>query len=337
MKKTGYTIGKSLGIIILLSTLMFLLAVISMASGKMNLSPMEVLNVLMAKGTLQQNLIVFEFRLPRIVLSILVGIGMGVSGCIMQSLLKNDMASPGTLGISSGSGLFVMLYIAIFSTKAIYSPYILPMLAFAGGIMAAFVIFLLSYRRGKEISPTGLILTGVATSSGYGALSLMITLRLNKTQYDFAQRWQAGSLWGDEWRYIMVLLPWVLFFCLYAFYKSRMLNTLHLGNQTATGLGVAVKREFIGLTLASVALSSGSVALGGNFFFVGMISPHLGRKLVGPNHKLLLPASALVGALVVLVADTIIRTVSLGADIPTGIIITILSTPYFLYLLAKSN
>lgn len=305
--------------------------------GKMNLSPLEVIKVIIGEGTSKQNLIVFDFRLPRIVLSILVGIGMGISGCIMQSLLKNDMASPGTLGISSGSGLFVLMYITLFASEGLLSPILLPGLAFAGGLTAAFLIFMFAFRRGRDISPTGLILTGVAMGSGYSALSLMLTLRLDKQQYDFALRWQAGDLWGDDWSYIMVLLPWVLIICFYVFYRSNTLNTLNLGNQTASGLGVAIKREFIGLTIAAVALASGSVALGGNFFFVGMVSPHLARKLVGPNHKLLLPTTALVGALVILIADTLTRTISFGADIPTGIIITILVTPYFLYLLSKAS
>ncbi|QYK62049.1 iron ABC transporter permease [Paenibacillus sp. S25] len=328
---------RGISIILLLVVLTLLVAVLSMNVGKMNLSPLEVFKVIIGEGTSKQNLIVFDFRLPRIVLSILVGIGMGISGCIMQSLLKNDMASPGTLGISSGSGLFVLMYITLFASEGLLSPILLPGLAFAGGLTAAFLIFMFAFRRGRDISPTGLILTGVAMGSGYSALSLMLTLRLDKQQYDFALRWQAGDLWGDDWRYIMVLLPWVLIICFYVFYRSNTLNTLNLGNQTASGLGVAIKREFIGLTIAAVALASGSVALGGNFFFVGMVSPHLARKLVGPNHKLLLPTTALVGALVILIADTLTRTISFGADIPTGIIITILVTPYFLYLLSKAS
>ncbi|APQ59367.1 Iron-uptake system permease protein FeuC [Paenibacillus polymyxa] len=328
---------RGISIILLLVVLTLLVAVLSMNVGKMNLSPLEVFKVIIGEGTSKQNLIVFDFRLPRIVLSILVGIGMGISGCIMQSLLKNDMASPGTLGISSGSGLFVLMYITLFASEGLLSPILLPGLAFAGGLTAAFLIFLFAFRRGRDISPTGLILTGVAMGSGYSALSLMLTLRLDKQQYDFALRWQAGDLWGDDWSYIMVLLPWVLIICFYVFYRSNTLNTLNLGNQTASGLGVAIKREFIGLTIAAVALASGSVALGGNFFFVGMVSPHLARKLVGPNHKLLLPTTALVGALVILIADTLTRTISFGADIPTGIIITILVTPYFLYLLSKAS
>lgn len=337
MKPKRFTSKRGISILILMVVLIVLLGIISINSGKMNLSPVEVFNVLLGKGTDKQNLIVFEFRLPRIILAVLVGFGMGASGCIMQSLLRNDMASPGTLGISSGSGLFVLLFVVIFSTQGVSSAIALPLLSFVGGITAAGLIFLLSYRRGRDISPTGLILTGVALSSGYGALTTLLTLKLDQNQMDFIQRWSAGSLWGDDWRYLSILAPWTLILCAYVFYKARILNTLHLGNQTATGLGVAVKPEFLGLSVASVALSSGSVALGGNFFFVGMISPHMARKLVGPNHKLLLPASCLSGALIVLLADTITRTISLGSDVPTGIVITVLSTPYFLYLLAKAN
>lgn len=337
MNKQHFNTKRGIAVLFLMLMLMLTIAVISINSGKMNLSPIEVLHVILGKGTDKQNLIVFEFRLPRIVLGMLVGIGMGASGCIMQSLLRNDMASPGTLGISSGSGLFVLVFVVVFSAQGMSSAIALPLLAFIGGMTAAGLIFLLSYRRGRDISPTGLILTGVALSSGYGALTTLLTLKLDQNQMDFIQRWNAGSLWGDDWNYLAILGPWTLVLCFYVFYKSRILNTLHLGNQTATGLGVAVKPEFLGLSVAAVALSSGSVSLGGNFFFVGMISPHMARKLVGPNHKLLLPASCLSGAIIVLLADTITRTISLGMDIPTGIVITILSTPYFLYLLAKAN
>lgn len=337
MKKKGYSVSHGLTSILLLTIILLVVAVISVNSGKMNLSPSDVFNVLIGRGTDKQNLIVYNFRLPRIVLTMLVGIGMGTAGCVMQSLLRNDMASPGTLGISSGSGLFVLLFIVIFKVDSVSSAIALPLLAFVGGMTAAILIFLLSYRRGKSISPTGLILTGVAVGSGYSAVTMMLTLKLDEKQMDFIQRWSAGSLWGDNWTYISILAPWVLILFLYVFYKSRILNTLNLGNQTATGLGVAVKREFIGLTVAAVALSSGSVALGGNFFFVGMISPHMARKFVGSNHKLLIPTASLVGSIIILLSDTITRTISFGSDIPTGIVITVLSTPYFLYLLVKSN
>ncbi|ERK29352.1 FecCD family ABC transporter permease [Clostridium intestinale] len=337
MKKKGYSVSRGLTIIFILIIILLVVAVISVNSGKMNLSPLEVFNVLLGKGTAKQNIIVYDFRLPRIVLTVLVGIGMGTAGCVMQSLLRNDMASPGTLGISSGSGLFVLLFIVIFKVDSVPSAIALPLLAFVGGMTAAILIFFLAYRKGRSISPTGLILTGVAVGSGYSALTTILTLKLDENQMDFIQRWSAGSLWGDNWTYISILAPWVLILFLYVLYKSRILNTLNLGEQTATGLGVAVKKEFIALAVVAVALSSGSVALGGNFFFIGMISPHMARKFVGSNHKLLIPTASLVGSIIILLSDTITRTISLGTDVPTGIIITVLSTPYFLYLLVKSN
>ena len=330
MKKKGF-------ILLIMTVLMVLVAIISINSGKMNLTPAEVMSVILGKGTPKQNLIIMEFRLPRIILAVCVGIGMGISGCIMQSLLRNDMASPGTLGISSGSGLFVLIFVVIFSAKSNSSAILMPVLSFVGGMTAAGLIFLLSYRKNKDISPTGLILTGVALGSGYGALTTLLTLKLDQNQMEFIQRWSAGSLWGDDWRYLAILVPWTAILCAYALYKSHVLNILNLGNETATGLGTAVKPEFMGLTVAAVALSSGSVSLGGNFFFVGMIAPHMARKIVGSNHKLLLTAAGLCGAIIVLLADTITRTISLGTDVPTGIVITVLSTPYFLYLLAKAN
>ena len=329
--KKGITIN--IGLIIAL----ILIAIISINVGKMSLSPSEVFNVFLVNGSAQQNIIVYEYRLPRIVLSILVGIGMGTSGCIMQSLLKNDMASPGTLGISSGAGLFVLVFVVFFSNQNFKSPFLLPLLSFVGGLIAAFLIFALSYQRNKEISPTGLILTGVALSSGYSALTTFLTLRLDEKQMDFMQRWSAGSLWGDKWNYLAVLAPWIIILFILAFYKSKILNAINLGNETATGLGVHVKKEFIILSLIAVSLSAGSVSLGGNFFFIGMIAPHMAKKLVGANHKLVLPAASLIASIIILLADTITRSISFGTDIPTGIIITILSTPYFLYLLAKSN
>ncbi|MFC3770182.1 FecCD family ABC transporter permease [Paenibacillus sp. GCM10012303] len=337
MIKQRYTMKRGIAVIGILLFLIVLFAVISVNSGKMNLSPLEVWNVLLGKGTAKQNLIVFDFRLPRIVLSILVGLGMGAAGVVMQSLLRNDMASPGTLGISSGSGLFVLIFVVYFASWGTSSFIALPLLAFVGGMMAAGLIFLLSYRRGREISPIGLILTGVALGSGYGALTTFLTLQLDDLQMDFMLRWLAGSLWGDDWGYISVLAPWVLVLLGYIFYKARVLNTLHLGNQTAEGLGLAVKPEFLGLSIAAVALSSGSVAVGGSFFFIGLIAPHMARKLVGPDHKLLVPAASLAGGLIVVLADIITHTLSLGGDVPTGIVITIISVPYFLYLLAKAN
>jgi len=337
MSKRRFTLRRGMFVNAALVALILIMSILSLNSGKMSLSPLDVMSVFLGDGTDKQHVIVFDFRLPRIVLSLLVGLGMGASGVVMQSLLRNDMASPGTLGISSGAGLFVLIFVVYIASLGTSSFIVLPLLAFIGGLLAAGLIFLLAYRRRRAISPIGLILTGVALGSGYGAVTTFLTLKLDDTQMNFMLRWAAGSLWGDDWRYISVLTPWVLVLLGYIFYKARQLNTLRLGNQTASGLGLAIKSEFLGLSIAAVALSSGSVAVGGSFFFVGLIAPHMARKLVGPDHKLLIPAASLAGGFIVLLADTLTRTLSLAEGVPTGIVITLISVPYFLYLLAKSN
>ncbi len=331
MRKSSITI-----IGILLACLIFG-AIISINLGKMALDPIEVITTLFGQGTDNNNLVLFEFRLPRIVLAILVGIGMATSGTVLQGLLRNDLADPGILGISAGAGLVVLTFIAVAGVDSLSSTVMLPLLAFAGGLFAALLIYWFSYRKGTFPSPTRLILTGVAINVGLGAVSLFLTLKLDQNQYAFAQKWQAGYLWGDKWIYIAILAPWVLFLFGYVWYKSRTLNTIGMGYEVATGAGVAVNKSFVALTLAAVALASGSVALGGSIFFIGLISPHMARKLVGPDHKMLLPAAGIIGAMILLISDTLVRTASFAMGVPAGVIVTIVSVPYFIYLLMKSS
>ncbi|OPA81002.1 sugar ABC transporter substrate-binding protein [Paenibacillus selenitireducens] len=324
-------------IVIALFVVLIAGAICSMNLGRMSLGPLDVIRTLFGYGTDKNHLVVFDFRLPRIVLAMLVGMGMAASGTVLQGILRNDLADPGMLGISAGSGLAVMLFVSIFGLAGLSSAILLPLLAFGGGMVSALLIYVLSYRRGSAPSPTRLILTGVAINVGLGALTLFLTLKLDNDQFVFAQKWQAGYLWGDEWIYIAILAPWVLLLCAYVWYRSSVLNTLGLGFTVATGVGVNVSKSFLGLALAAVALASGSVALGGSIFFIGLISPHVARKLVGPNHKLLLPASGIIGGIILLAADTIVRTIQFGADQPAGIFVTMLSVPYFIYLLMKST
>jgi len=323
----------------IISLLILLIAgiILSLNMGKVSLNPLEVFQVLLGQGPDENNLVVYKFRLPRIVLAILVGFGMALAGAVMQALLRNDLADPGMLGISSGSGLMVLLIISTVGIQGAAITLLLPSMAFVGGLLAAALIYVIAYRKRRMISSTRLVLTGVAINMGLSALSLFLTLKLDDQKYEFAQRWQAGYLWGDKWSYISLLVPWVLLLFAYIYANYRTLNVLVLGNEISTGLGVAVKRKFLRLAIAAVGIASGCVALGGSIFFIGLISPHVARKLVGHNYKVLLPASALVGALLLLTADTIARTVSFKSDIPAGIIVTMLSVPYFLYLLMRSK
>ena len=328
---------RGITVILLLAALIVIVFVISMNTGFIRLSPRDVMRTLMGDGTQQQKLILFDFRLPRIVISILVGAGFAVSGCILQSVARNPLAEPATLGISAGAGFAVILFISFFPATTSAPILVLPVLALAGAALTAALIYLLAYRRADGLSPTRLILIGIAIAAGINACQIVFALRLNPQNYQFVATWIAGKIWGGDWRFVLALLPWIVILLPFAFFKARVLNVLHLGDQTSTGLGAAVNKERMLLLATAVALAGSCVAVSGGIGFVGLIAPHLARRLVGPRHQILLPASALTGGLLLLTADTIGRWVLQPAEIPTGVVVAIIGAPYFLYLLAKAN
>lgn len=332
--------SKGLRIMLILAIMIVVVFIISLNTGYLKLTPIEVVRTLLGLGTHNQNLTLFEFRLPRIVISLLVGAGLAVSGCILQGISRNPLADPGLLGINAGAGLMVMLYIALVpatTVSAIGSIFLLPVLALFGAGATAVLIYTLAYRRHEGIAPTRLILTGIAVAAGISAAMIVMTLRLDPDRYQFVATWLAGSIWGTTWKYVLALLPWTILLLPYAFFKARVLDTLNLGDQIAAGLGTPVEKERVKLLATAVGLAASAVAVSGGIGFVGLIGPHLARRLVGPKHQLLLPASALAGALLMIVADTIARWLLQPSEIPTGIVVAVIGAPYFLYLLARSK
>lgn len=327
---------KKITFYVVISIILIIAFFISIYLGQVKITPKTLIDVLLGKGSSGDTLIIYEFRLPRIIVSLLVGIGMATAGCALQGLLRNDLADPSILGINSGASFFVLIYLSIFSASSQLSIIIMPVLALIGGLLAAVLIYILSFKKGEYPSPQRLLLTGVAINTGFQAATLFLTLTLNRKQFAFAQLWSAGSIFGDEWRYIGVLLPWVLIFYILIYYFSKYLNVLSLGNIIATGLGVSVNKRFVLLSIFAVSLAAGCVAIGGSIAFIGMIAPHIAKKFVGPNFKVLLPASALMGGMILILADTLGRIILPNTEIPTGIVVSIIGAPYFLYLMMKS-
>ncbi len=311
--------------------------IISMNTGYTKLSPLDTLRTLFGGGTAKENLILFDFRLPRIVVSILVGMGLALSGCIIQGVSKNALADPGLLGINAGAGMMVILYVMFFGAQSFLSVFTLPFLALAGAGVTAIIIYALAFKKNEGIAPLRLILTGIAIQAGISALTTLLVVKLDEDQFTFVATWQAGSIWGSNWRFVLALLPWLLLLIPYVMYKARVLDVLNMGDDVAYSLGATVERERRGLLAASVALAASCVAVSGSISFVGLIAPHLARRLVGPKHAILLPTCALTGAVLVSVADTIARVIVQPSEIPTGIMVAIIGAPYFLYLLAKSR
>lgn len=324
-------------ILTILGILILLVFVISMNTGFIRLTPLEVIKTLFGEGTAKQHLILFDFRLPRIVISVLVGAGLAVSGCILQGISRNALADPGILGINSGAGLVVLLFISFYPTNAAAPIFMLPFLALVGAGLTATLIYTLAYKKHEGLSPIRLILVGIAVASGISAAMIVLMLRLNPQTYQMVAIWLAGNIWGTNWKYVLALLPWVLILIPYALYKARVLNVLSLGDQTAAGLGTSIEGERLKLLATAVGLAGSCVAAGGGIGFVGLIGPHLAKRLVGPKHQYLLPASALVGGLLLIIADTLGRWILQPSEIPTGIVVAVIGAPYFLYLLAKSK
>lgn len=311
--------------------------IISMNTGYTKLTPLDILRTLFGGGTDKENLILFDFRLPRIIISTLVGMGLALSGCIIQGISKNALADPGLLGINAGAGMMVILYVLFLGAQSFLSVFTLPFLALAGAGVTAVIIYALSYKKGEGIAPMRLILTGLAVQAGISALTTVLVVKLDKTQFNFVATWQAGSIWGSNWKFVLALLPWLVLLIPYVMTKSRVLDVLNLGDDVAYSLGTSVEKERCRLLAASVALAAACVAVSGSISFVGLIAPHLARRLVGPKHIILLPTCALTGAVLVSVADTIARVIVQPSEIPTGIMVAIIGAPYFLYLLGKSR
>lgn len=325
------------GILFALFVLLLLSFLISMNTGYSKLSPMDTLRTLLGGGSGKENLILFGLRLPRIVISILAGAGLALSGCIIQGVSRNALADPGLLGINSGAGLAVILFVLFFGSQSYLSVFTLPFLALLGGGLTAVLIYAMAYKRQRGLAPIQLILTGIAVQSGISALTTVLVVKLDDTQFDFVAAWQAGSIWGSNWKFVLALLPWLLLLIPYVLSKSRTLDVLSLGDEIACGLGACVEKERRRLLAASVGLAAACVAVSGSISFVGLIAPHLARRLVGPKHRILLPVCALAGSVLVSVSDTIARVIVQPFEIPTGIMVAIVGAPYFLYLLVKSK
>ncbi|WP_144704201.1 FecCD family ABC transporter permease [Fictibacillus phosphorivorans] len=322
-----------------IAAILLLIAVfiISVATGFASLTPSELFRTIMGQGTPRENLILFEFRLPRIIVAILAGMGLAVSGAILQSITKNSLSDPGILGINAGAGLMVVVYIMFFTVETTSFLYVLPLFALFGGMLTAFVIYIMSYIKGEGVEPTRLVLVGVGLAAALYGATLTLSTRLDMEDYSFMANWMAGRIWGDDWTFVLSLLPWILLLIPYTIFKSNVLNTLNLHENVSVGVGVNVSRERILLIMVSVALASASVAVSGGIAFVGLMAPHIARSLVGPRHQVFLPVAALIGGILLLTADTIGRVVLDPSGIPAGIIVTIIGAPYFMYLLARKN
>ncbi|MDF9761914.1 iron complex transport system permease protein [Peribacillus simplex] len=310
---------------------------ISLNTGTLRISPLKVIQTLFGNGDFKSTTVLFDYRMPRILITMLAGVGLGISGAILQGLSRNPLADPGILGLHAGASFGLIIFVTYFHSLDEKASILIPLFTFLGGVLTAFLIVLLAYDRYKGILPIRLILIGIAISAGFSAITLFLSLRLDEETYSFASRWLVGNVWGRDWIHVIALFPWILILAPYAYFKSNTLNALSLGDDVAAGLGVSVQKQRLLMLVTAVGLSCASVAMAGGIGFIGLVAPHLARRLVGPMYQHFLPVAGLIGLIILVLADTIGRSIFHPNAIPAGIVVAAIGAPYFLYLLTKTK
>ncbi|HDA5872443.1 TPA: iron ABC transporter permease [Staphylococcus aureus] len=319
------------------SILLFLGCTWSITSGEYNIPVERFFKTLIGQGDAIDELILLDFRLPRMMITILAGAALSISGAIVQSVTKNPIAEPGILGINAGGGFAIALFIAIGKINADNFVYVLPLISILGGIATALIIFIFSFNKNEGVTPASMVLIGVGLQTALYGGSITIMSKFDDKQSDFIAAWFAGNIWGDEWPFVIAFLPWVLIIIPYLLFKSNTLNIIHTGDNIARGLGVRLSRERLILFFIAVMLSSAAVAVAGSISFIGLMGLHIAKRIVGPRHQLFLPIAILVGACLLVIADTIGKIVLQPGGVPAGIVVAIIGAPYFLYLMYKTK
>ena len=281
-------------------------------------------------GTIDEVRTVRDFELPRILIAWLAGGSLAIAGAVIQGVIRNPLASPDIIGVTKGAGLAVVVVLLAYPSAAVSY---LPAAAFVGGVVAMAIVYLLAYRKGT--TPVRLALVGIAVAATFEAIIRYVMIDKQQA-VGTALVWLTGSLAHVDMTTVWEFLPWVLVLVPLCFAYSLKLDLLGLGDDLASGLGVSVERTRRTALLIAVLLASATVAVMGTIAFIGLIGPHIARRLVGSRHAVLLPASAGIGAVLVLVADAIGRGAHPPVEIPAGMITALIGAPYFVYLLSRS-
>lgn len=322
----------------LLAALLLLLAVLSLGIGPVSIAPGKVVDLLIhgagdTPGDEAAAVIVRHLRPPRLLLAILVGASLGMCGAVMQGFFQNPMADPYIIGVSSGAALGATIALAFGVDLWFFGVHSVSIFAFSGALAVTLLVYAVA-RRGGRVPTTLLLLTGVAVGSLAAAATSLVMIS-GKTDLHRILFWLLGSFSSRRWEHVNMLWPWVLLGVGTLQFFARDLNVLLQGEENAQFLGVDVERVKRILLVVTALLTAAAVSVSGIIGFVGLIVPHVMRLLVGPDHRRLLPASLLGGAILMVAADMLARTLMAPAEVPVGVITALVGCPFFLYLLSR--
>ena len=316
--------------LILVTTLL-----VSVFVGAADLSPGEVLAALLGQGDETTRTIVLNLRVPRAALAALVGACLALSGAVFQALLRNPLAEPYILGISGGSAVGAVTVIVL--GLGVRLPWLLPLAAFAGAIVAMAVVLRIALGVGGALDTRVLLLAGVVVGAFFNAIILLLLNFADANTFRAAVFWMMGNLSGATWRSVSLLTAYLVPAALVLMALARPFNLIAVGEDTALYLGVRVGTVRLVAYLATSLLVAASVAVSGVIGFVGLIVPHALRLIWGSDHRMLLPASMLAGASFLMLTDTVARTIAAPAELPTGVVTALAGVPVFVALLMRST
>lgn len=322
-------------IMIFLFALLLGTIIIATGLGSSSVTYDRIFPILFGNGTFKEEFVIFDIRLPRIIITLLAGMALALSGSILQGITRNDLAEPGMIGINSGAGVAVAVYFLFFPIDVGSFVYLIPLVAFLGAFLTTCILYICSYKRNMGLQPIRLILVGIGFSLALSGIMIVLISSSDRQKVDFIAKWLAGNIWGTDWVFILALLPWLITLIPFTLYKANRLNILGLSEASAIGVGIKIEKERIQLLLAAVALAASAVSVTGGIAFIGLMAPHIAKVLVGPRNQLFIPVSILVGGWLLLTADTIGRNITSTEGIPAGIIVSLIGAPYFIYLLQK--
>ncbi|BBI33592.1 FecCD family ABC transporter permease [Cohnella abietis] len=320
--------------ITLLLVLLTICGIISIGIGTLSISPLHVVELLFTGDRdSAEGLVVWSFRLPRFVLAIIAGAALAVSGTVLQGVVRNPLASPDIVGVTSGASMVAVCYLAFLNEKLGMG--FMPLFAFAGAALVSLFIYILSWKKG--ISPFRMILVGLAVTSLLEAGKTLFLIFSPIFLTSQAQIWITGSIYGAKWGNVLALLPWFCVLFALLLLMSRKLDIQILGEETTISLGGRLQLQRIALIGIASALAGSAIAFVGGIGFIGLMAPHIARRLVGGTHFVLLIASAIVGALLLGGADLMGRLLFSPKDVAAGVFTAVLGAPFFLYLLMTSR
>ena len=328
--KKNISIFKFTSVIGLLIIALIALTLVSVSIGSARYSLSEIISSLTSDESNPVKVIIYNLRLPRVIMAILIGAALSVAGALLQSVMRNPLADPGTIGVSAGAGTAATTVLLLFPemTSSV------PLFAFGGAAIACILIYLMAWKGG--IDPVRIILSGVAINSVLGGYMGFLQM-LHADSLEGVLGFMNGSLSGRSWDDVKILVIYVTIGMILATLCIKSANGLQLGDEMAKNLGLNVNLSRIALSAVSAFLAAATVSVAGMIGFVGLVVPHIARMIVGSDYKVMIPTSMILGSVVLLFADTVGRTLIPGMDIPVGTIMAVTGGPFFLYMLRKKG